>query len=50
MVQTIQNPDGKKNTILIKYFITRTRKDSILNKSYSTNLDNGKPGFKRMNI
>jgi hypothetical protein len=26
------------------------RKDSILNKSYGTNLDNGKPGFKRMNI
>jgi hypothetical protein len=24
-----------KNIILIKYFITRTTKDSILNKSYS---------------
>jgi hypothetical protein len=35
-----------KNIILIKYFITRTTKDSILNKSY-TNLDNGKPGFKK---
>jgi hypothetical protein len=28
-------PDGKKNIILIKYFITRTKKDSILNKSYT---------------
>jgi hypothetical protein len=36
MVQTIQNgSDGKKNIILIKYFITRTTKDSILNKFHT---------------
>jgi hypothetical protein len=40
-----------KNTILIKYFITRTKKDSILNKSYSAptwTMEN--QGLKRMNI
>jgi Tol biopolymer transport system component len=44
------SPDGKKN-ILIKYFITRTTKDSILNKSYTVptwTMEN--QGLKRMNI
>jgi hypothetical protein len=38
-------PDGKKY-ILIKYFITRTTKDSILNKSYT--VPTWTIGFKRI--
>jgi hypothetical protein len=48
MVQTIKWSPMVKKYYSHQVFHYKNYEDSILNKSYT--LDNGKPGFKRMNI